>query len=99
LGYATDYANVFKQFSHEKVFNKKTVLIIFGDAENTANTSGDGFLKLISEQCKAVYWLDPQDPKNWGKTELDSYKKYCREVYECSTLRHLESFTQKLVRI
>jgi uncharacterized protein with von Willebrand factor type A (vWA) domain len=101
LGYGTDYGNVFKQFADEEVFNKKTILIIIGDAENTGKTIGDDYLKIVSDQCKSVYWLDPQDPENWDNpySELEVYKKHCKEVYECSTLRHLEDFIKKLIKI
>lgn len=100
LGYGTDYGNIFKQFSKEEIFNKKTILIIMGDAENTGKTVGDDFLAKISSECKSVYWLNPQEPTNWNNpySELEKYKIYCKEVYECSTLRHLEDFIRKLIK-
>ena len=102
LGYGTDYGNVFKLFSQEKdLFNKKTVLIIMGDAENTGKTLGDNYLKEVSEKCKVVYWLHPKNEQEWVNhyCKLDIYSKYCKEVYECSTLRQLEDFLKKLIKL
>lgn len=102
LGYGTDYGNVFKQFSKEPdLFNKKTVLIIMGDAENTGDTIGADYLAQISDQCKAVYWLNPKDKQYWYDqySEMGKYQEHCKEVYQCATLRHLEDFIKKLIRI
>jgi uncharacterized protein with von Willebrand factor type A (vWA) domain len=102
LGSGTDYGNVFKLFSEEKdLFNKKTVLIIMGDAENTGKTTGEEFLKEVSEKCKVVYWLHPKDKQQWINhyCRLDVYGKHCKEVYQCSTLRELEEFVKKLIKI
>lgn len=102
LGYGTDYGNVLKEFNKEpNLFNKKTILIIMGDGENTGKEIGDEYLKNISEQCKTTYWLHPKDVNEWYSAycEMDSYEKYCKNVYQCSTLRMLEDFIKIIVKI
>jgi uncharacterized protein with von Willebrand factor type A (vWA) domain len=106
LGYGTDYGNVFYEFAQEHdIFNKKTIVIIMGDAENTGNTIGDNHLRQISEKCKCIYWLNPKDPNLWYKyqnnyySELEKYEVSCKDVYQCSTLRQLENFVKKLIKL
>ncbi|MFW6008974.1 MAG: VWA domain-containing protein [archaeon] len=101
LGYGTDYGNVFKEFYEEKIFNKKTVVIILGDAENTGKTIGDNYLKLITDQCKVIYWLNPNEIENWynNYSKLKKYEIHCKNVFEYSTLRHLENFIRKLITL
>jgi uncharacterized protein with von Willebrand factor type A (vWA) domain len=102
LGFGTDYGNTFKVFSQQKdIFNKKTVLIIMGDAENTGNTTGEEYLKQISDKCKVTYWLQPKEKEHWYNpySELEKYKIYCKDVYQCNTLRQLEDFIRQLIKL
>ena len=100
LGVGTDYGSVFKLFSNENVFNKKTILIILGDAENTGSESGENYLKKISNLCKRTYWLNPKDVSSWYEySALSIYEKYCDGVFECKTLNNLEHFVNRLIRI
>jgi uncharacterized protein with von Willebrand factor type A (vWA) domain len=101
LGNGTDYGNVFHEFSKEDVFNNKTILIIFGDAENTGNKTGTNYLKKISSKCKKVFWLNPDNKNDWynAYSELKSYKKHCNDIKMCNTLKHLDNFLKRLIKI
>lgn len=103
LGYNTDYTNSFIEFLNEKnVLDKQTVLIVMGDAENTnRNDKGEEYFKQITNKCKTTIWLNPNKKELWynGISCLKEYEKYCKNVYECSTLRQLELFIKKLIRI
>lgn len=103
LGYGTDYANSFKEFSNEgQLFNKKTVLIILGDAENTNNNeNGEDYLRIVSDQCKNVFWLNPKEKDRWygGLSELYTYEKHCDGVYQSTTLRQIEEFVKNCIKL
>lgn len=100
LGYGTDYGNVFNLFSKELVFDKKTIVIILGDAENTGKTIGDDYLKTINNKVKNIIWLNPNCKSEWYNTysNLKEYEIYCKNIYECSTLLHLETFIRDLIK-
>lgn len=100
LGFGTDYGNVLRQLSKEDVFNNKTIVIIMGDAENTGKNTGEEYLSEISDKCKSIYWLNPNYEELWYEnSELHIYEKYCKDVYICSTIRQLEQFVKKIIKI
>ena len=95
LGFGTDYGNTLFWFS-KKQFDKKTRVIIIGDAENGGDEVGDDYLFEIKEKCKCIYWLSPVKEEKWDKN-FDNYKIYCKEVYECNNLKQLENIMKNII--
>jgi uncharacterized protein with von Willebrand factor type A (vWA) domain len=94
----TDYTNVFKEMN-ELDINKKTVLIVLGDAENTADINAKDEFKCLAEKVKTVYWLNPVDEKEWYEfSELKDYDPYITKVFRCKTIRDIENFVKALVK-
>ena len=95
----TDYTNVFKEMN-ELDINRKTVLIILGDAENTADMNAKYEFKELAEKVKTVYWLNPVDEKVWYEfSELKDYDAYITKVFRCKTIRDIENFVKALIKI
>jgi uncharacterized protein with von Willebrand factor type A (vWA) domain len=95
----TDYTNVFKEMN-ELDINRKTVLIILGDAENTADMNAKYEFKELAEKVKTVYWLNPVDEKEWYEfSELKDYDAYITKVFRCKTIRDIENFVKALIKI
>lgn len=95
LGFGTDYGNTLFWFS-KKQFDKKTRVIIIGDAENGGDEVGDDYLFEVKEKCKCIYWLNPVKEEKWDKN-FDNYKIYCKEVYECNNLKQLENIMKNII--
>ena len=95
----TDYTNVFKEMN-ELDINKKTVLIVLGDAENTADINAKDEFKKLADKVKTVYWLNPVDENEWYEfSELKDYDAYITKIFRCKTIRDIENFVKALVKI
>lgn len=99
-GYS-NYGNVFHQFSSRylPLLDKKTTVIILGDAKNNSNT-GDGHevLAQIKETAAALYWLNPLDKSLWEKEDciMNRYLPHCTGGFPCSNIEELEIFLSSL---
>jgi len=99
----TDYGQVFldiKQDYLEKM-DKRTTVIILGDARNNNGNPQTKILKRLYERCKRVIWLNPEPRSFWGTgdSETRAYAPYCNIMKECNTIRHLEHIVANLLRV
>jgi hypothetical protein len=90
----TDYDQALRDF-HENYFNivnRRTTIIILGDARNNFNNPRIELLKKLYERCRRLIWLNPEGKPFWGTgdSEIKRYMPYCHTVKECNTLEHLE---------
>lgn len=92
LGY-TDYGESFKDFKEicGKSINKKSTIIILGDARNNDTNPHIEILKEIKDKCKKLIWLNPEKKLLWGTSdsEMDRYLPYCDIAEECNTIGQL----------
>ncbi|PKN76676.1 MAG: hypothetical protein CVU52_03725 [Deltaproteobacteria bacterium HGW-Deltaproteobacteria-10] len=98
----TDYDRTLTEFKEHylSLVTKNTTVLILGDARNNYYNSRADILKMISERCKRLIWLNPETPSFWGTgdSEMKTYKPYCHVLKECNTLTHLERVVGSLVR-
>jgi hypothetical protein len=92
LGY-TDYGESFKDFKEicGNAINKKSTIIILGDARNNDTNPHIEILKEIKDKCKTLIWLNPEKRLLWGTSdsEMDRYLPYCDIAEECNTIDQL----------
>lgn len=97
----TDYGMAFQNFknTHLNELDKKTTLLIIGDARSNYMNPQDLILKQMREKCRRVVWLNPEQEKFWseGDSEMYAYKPYCNEVRPCGNLNQLIDFIEELV--
>ena len=97
----TDYGMAFQQFknNHLPDLDKKTTLIIIGDARSNYQNPQDHILKQLRDKCRRIIWLNPEQEKFWtqGDAEMHTYKAHCHEVRACGNLNQLVDFIQELV--
>ncbi|WP_371378580.1 VWA domain-containing protein [Sporomusa aerivorans] len=91
------YGNVIHQFTahYLNVIHRNTTVLILGDAKNNWNTvDGSEVLPKISEQAKALYWLNPVEQELWNRNDciMEKYRPSCTGVYPCANLEQLERF-------
>lgn len=99
----TDYDRTFVEFKEHylSLVTKNTTVLILGDARNNYYNSRADILKMISERCKRLIWLNPETRSFWGTgdSEMKTYIPYCHVLKECNTLTHLERVVGSLLSV
>lgn len=97
----TDYGMSFQHFKNRNLndLDKKTTLIIIGDARSNYMNPQELLLKKMREKCRRVIWLNPEQEKFWGTgdSEMKVYKSHCNEVRACGNLNQLIDFIEELI--
>ncbi len=99
----TDYDRTFVEFKEHylSLVTRNTTVLILGDARNNYYNSRAEILKMISERCKRLIWLNPETRSFWGTgdSEMKTYTPYCHVLKECNTLTHLERVVGSLLSV
>ena len=98
---STDYGQAFADFKRLclETIDKRTTVIVLGDARNNYGDPRTDLLKEIYERCRRLLWLNPEPRSMWntGDSEMRHVAVYCHQVEECSTLRQLERIVGRLL--
>ena len=101
-GGSTDYSHAFSDFVSLCIdeIDKKTTVVILGDARNNFGPEKAELLKSVYERSKQVYWLNPEGKYRWntGDSVMNTYSANCTKVYECGTLEQLERVISTLLK-
>ena len=101
-GGATDYGQAFTDFKACCLgdLDRRTTIIVLGDARNNGGDSRLDVLKEIRDRCGRLIWLNPEPRSMWntGDSEMRYIGAYCHQVDECSTLAHLQRVVSRLLR-
>jgi uncharacterized protein with von Willebrand factor type A (vWA) domain len=84
---------------HLAAIDKKTTVLILGDARNNYNDPRAWCLRDIHNKAKNVVWLNPESPSAWGfgDSVMDRYLAYTDVAEECRNLRQLSSVIDRLI--
>jgi hypothetical protein len=97
----SDFGRAFKMFhrDHISAVNRRTTVIILGDARNNYNLPHEWVLKEVKQRAKQVIWLNPENRMTWGfgDSEMDRYAPHCTFVEECRNLNQLYRVIDRLV--
>jgi uncharacterized protein with von Willebrand factor type A (vWA) domain len=97
----SDFGRSFRNFvgDHIGAVNKRTTVIVLGDARNNYNLPHDWCLREIRQRAKRVIWLNPESRNTWGfgDSEMDRYAPHCDLVEECRNLNQLYRVIDQLV--
>jgi uncharacterized protein with von Willebrand factor type A (vWA) domain len=97
----SDFGKAFKLFHRDYLtaVNKRTSVIILGDARNNYNLPNEWTLRDIRARAKQVIWLNPESKMTWGfgDSEMERYRPYCDVVEECRNLNQLYRVIDRLV--
>ena len=100
-GSGTDYGYMLEQFLTlaEPDIDRRTTVIILGDARNNDLPAGQHWLARIRDRSRALYWLNPEQPGRWGSGDsvMPLYQPYCRDALACANLAGLERFVDRLL--
>lgn len=99
----SDFGRAFRTFYRDSLsaINKRTTVIILGDARNNYNLPHEWVLREIRQRAKQLIWLNPESRLTWGfgDSEMDRYVPYCDVVEECHNLNQLYRVIDRLVAI
>ena len=97
----SNFGHAFRNFysDHLGSVNKRTTVIVLGDARNNYNLPHDWCLREIKTRAKRVIWLNPESRNTWGfgDSEMDRYSPHCDLVEECRNLNQLYRVVDQLV--
>jgi uncharacterized protein len=97
----SNFGYAFRTFvgDHIGAINKRTTVIVLGDARNNYNLPHDWCLREISQRAKRVIWLNPESRNTWGfgDSEMERYAVHCDMVEECRNLNQLYRVIDRLV--
>ncbi len=101
-GGSTDYGQAFTDFRKACLddLDKRTTIIILGDARNNFGDPKAEVLKEFYTRAKKVIWLNPEAQHSWGTgdSEMHKYSVYSHQVNECNSLVHLERVVNQLLQ-
>ncbi|HME71654.1 MAG TPA: VWA domain-containing protein [Myxococcota bacterium] len=79
--------------------DKRTTVLVLGDARNNYNDPRAWCLRDVHHKAKNLVWLNPESPGAWGfgDSVMDKYLPYCDVAEECRNLRQLSKVVDRLV--
>ena len=97
----SDFGRAFRTFhrDHLEAVNKRTTVIVLGDARNNYNAAHEWVLRDVKLRAKQVIWLNPENRLTWGfgDSEMDRYMPHCDIVEECRNLKQLYAVVDRMV--
>jgi uncharacterized protein len=97
----SNFGYAFRTFvgDHIGAINKRTTVIVLGDARNNYNLPHDWCLREIRQRAKRLIWLNPESRNTWGfgDSEMERYAVHCDMVEECRNLNQLYRVIDRLV--
>lgn len=101
-GLSTDYAKALVGFQSQALasIDKKTTVILLGDARNN---HGDGRVDIwekVYRKSKRVLWLNPEHRNSWdtGDSIMSQYSPWCGSVEPCRNLQDIERIFSRVLK-
>jgi uncharacterized protein with von Willebrand factor type A (vWA) domain len=97
----SDFGFAFSRFANTELesLDRKTTILLLGDARNNYNDPQAWALRLIRERVKGIIWLNPEGQWGWGigDSVMPLYSPACDIVRECRTIGQLGEVVDNLV--
>jgi uncharacterized protein with von Willebrand factor type A (vWA) domain len=97
----SDFGFAFSQFVRRELdtLDRRTTILMLGDARNNYNDPQAWALRLMRERVKGVIWLNPEGQWGWGVGDsvMPLYAPACDLVRECRTIGQLAEVVDGLV--
>jgi uncharacterized protein with von Willebrand factor type A (vWA) domain len=97
----SDFGYAFSRFVRTDLesLDRKTTVMVLGDARNNYNDPQGWALRLIRERVKGIIWLNPEGQWGWGVGDsvMPVYAPACDIVRECRTIAQLAEVVDNLV--
>jgi uncharacterized protein with von Willebrand factor type A (vWA) domain len=90
----SDFGRVLVEVSRRQteLLTRQTLVVILGDGRNNRRPARADLIREIGRRCRAVVWLNPEDPARWGTGDsaMNQYRAAVTALYPAGTLRELE---------
>jgi uncharacterized protein len=90
----SDFGRVLAELvaTRRDLLGRATLVVILGDGRNNRRPARADLLRQIRRLCRAVVWLNPEEPEHWGTgdSEIPAYAREVDELIACRNLRELE---------
>jgi uncharacterized protein with von Willebrand factor type A (vWA) domain len=97
----SDFGYAFSRFCRTELesLDRRTTILVLGDARNNYNDPQPWALRLIRERVKGIIWLNPEGQWGWGVGDsvMPLYAPACDIVRECRTVGQLGEIVDNLV--
>jgi uncharacterized protein len=97
----SDFGFAFSQFVRTQLdtLDRRTTILLLGDARNNYNDPQAWALRMIRERVKGLIWLNPEGQWGWGVGDsvMPLYAPACDLVRECRTVGQLGEVVDNLV--
>src|SRR5262245_3550149 len=97
----SNFGMAFETFwrDHLAAIDKRTTVVVIGDARNNYNDAKAWCLRDIHTKAKNVVWINPESPGAWGfgDSVMDKYLPFCDVAEECRNLKQLSRLVDQLV--
>ena len=97
----SDFGYAFSRYVRTELdsLDRKTTILMLGDARNNYNDPQAWALRQIRERVKGIIWLNPEGQWGWGigDSVMPLYAPACDVVKECRTVGQLVEVVDQLV--
>ena len=97
----SDFGYAFNRFVRTELdsLDRKTTVLVLGDARNNYNDPQAWAIRQIRERVKGIIWLNPEGQWGWGigDSVMPLYSPSCDIVKECRTVSQLVQVVDQLV--
>jgi len=97
----SDFGYAFSQFVRRDLdtLDRRTTVLVLGDARNNYNDAQAWALRMMRERVKGIIWLNPEGQWGWGVGDsvMPLYAPACDLVRECRTIGQLGEVVDTLV--
>ena len=97
----SDFGYAFNRFVRTELerLDRRTTVMILGDARTNYNDPQAWALRMIRERVKGIIWLNPEGQWGWGigDSVMPLYSPHCNFVRECRTIAQLGEAVDSLV--
>ena len=101
-GLSTDYGKALAGFQSQALasIDKKTTVIMLGDARNNQGDGRTDIWEKVFRQSKRVLWLNPEHRNSWdtGDSIMSEYAPWCGNVEPCRNLKDIERIFSRLLK-
>jgi uncharacterized protein len=104
--YSTDLGASLQTFvrDHLSHVDRRTTVIILGDARNNENNPGLRYVEEIKRRARRIIWFNPEDRRFWGKydpgslsSDMLAYAPLCDGVHQVSNMQQLMAAIDRLL--
>lgn len=98
----THYGAALKHFNDDygHIVNRKTTIIILGDARSNYGDPREDILRDLSRRAHLTFWLNPESRYNWNHDDsvVYAYEPHCDEIFEIRNTRQLFHAVDRITR-